>query len=148
MRKDAHLPFPGPGRHVRAALLSALFLGCSALGAQEKARDSEVIYPRGQPAAEAPATAGRDSGSNSLLILLAVAAAATGGWMLWRQRAALAAGGAARKLVIAESRSLGNRQHLVVAEYDGQKFLLGVCPGRIDLLAPLRGDGENDAEEV
>ena len=26
---------------------------------------------------------------------------------------------------------------LVVADYDGKKFLLGVCPGSIQMLAPL-----------
>ena len=44
-----------------------------------------------------------------------------------------------RRLAIAETRSLGNRQYLVVAAYDGRKFLLGVCPGRIEMLAPLDG---------
>ena len=39
------------------------------------------------------------------------------------------------------TRSLGNRQYLVVASYEGQKFLIGVCPGRIDLLAPLGSAG-------
>ena len=47
----------------------------------------------------------------------------------------------ARKLTVAETRSLGNRQYLVVADYEGRKFLLGVCPGRIDLLSSLDGSG-------
>jgi flagellar protein FliO/FliZ len=34
---------------------------------------------------------------------------------------------------------LGNRQFLVVAEYEGRKMLLGVCPGRIELLSELGG---------
>jgi flagellar protein FliO/FliZ len=38
---------------------------------------------------------------------------------------------------VAESRSLGNRQYLVVADYGKQKFLIGVCAGRISLLSPL-----------
>ena len=42
-----------------------------------------------------------------------------------------------RKLVISETRMLGNRQFLVVAEYDDRKMLIGVCPGRIDYLCPL-----------
>ncbi len=42
-----------------------------------------------------------------------------------------------RKLIISETRMLGNRQFLVVAEYEGKKMLLGVCPGRIDYLTPL-----------
>lgn len=43
-----------------------------------------------------------------------------------------------RKLNIEETRSLGGRQFLVVAEYDGQRMLLGVCPGRIDHLCELK----------
>ncbi len=44
-----------------------------------------------------------------------------------------------RKLQISETRMLGNRQFLVVAEYEGRKMLLGVCPGRIDYLSTLVG---------
>jgi flagellar protein FliO/FliZ len=46
---------------------------------------------------------------------------------------------ATRKLAIAETKSLGNRQYLVVASYEDKKFLLSVCPGRIELLTPLDG---------
>jgi flagellar protein FliO/FliZ len=44
-----------------------------------------------------------------------------------------------RKLQISETRMLGNRQFLIVAEYEGRKMLLGVCPGRIDHLCTLGG---------
>jgi len=102
-----------------------------------------VIYPRSAAtaSAEIPAAA-RSAGSNATLLLLALAAAGAGGWLLWRQRRSPQGlnGRDARKLAIAESRSLGNRQYLVVADYDGRKFLLGVCPGRIDLLSPLEGN--------
>jgi flagellar protein FliO/FliZ len=47
-----------------------------------------------------------------------------------------------RKLVISETRTLGNRQFLIVAEYENRKMLLGVCPGRIDYLATLSGGGD------
>ena len=40
-------------------------------------------------------------------------------------------------LQIRESRMLGNRQFLVVVEYEDNKMLLGVGPGRIDYLSPL-----------
>ena len=43
----------------------------------------------------------------------------------------------ARKLNVSETRILGNRQFLVVAEYEGRKMLLGVCPGRIELISDL-----------
>jgi flagellar protein FliO/FliZ len=44
---------------------------------------------------------------------------------------------APRNLAVEETRSLGNRQYLVVASYQDKKFLIGVCPGRIDLLSAL-----------
>jgi flagellar protein FliO/FliZ len=50
----------------------------------------------------------------------------------------------ARKLNVAETRMLGNRQFLVVAEYEGRKMLLGVCPGRIELISEL-GDKADDS---
>jgi flagellar protein FliO/FliZ len=48
-----------------------------------------------------------------------------------------------RKLNINETRMLGNRQFLVVAQYEDRKVLLGVCPGRIEYLCTLAG-GESD----
>lgn len=45
-----------------------------------------------------------------------------------------------KKLQIEETRSLGHRQYLVVAEYQGRRILLGVCPGRIDYLCGLESD--------
>ena len=48
-----------------------------------------------------------------------------------------------RKLQISETRSLGNRQFLIVAEYENRKMLLGVCPGRIDYLSTLSGGGDD-----
>jgi flagellar protein FliO/FliZ len=47
----------------------------------------------------------------------------------------------ARKLNVEETRALGHRQYLVVAEYEGRRFLLGVCPGRIEYLSGLDVDG-------
>ncbi len=44
-----------------------------------------------------------------------------------------------RKLDITETRMLGNRQFLIVAEYEQRKMLIGVCPGRIDYLCTLSG---------
>ncbi len=44
---------------------------------------------------------------------------------------------AARKLQVSEIRPLGNRQFLVVAEYETTRLLLGVSQGRIDLLCHL-----------
>jgi len=47
------------------------------------------------------------------------------------------------KLKVAETRMLGNRQFIMVVEYEEQKILLGVGPGKIDYLTNLhsyRGD--------
>ena len=41
------------------------------------------------------------------------------------------------KLQIKESRMLGNRQFLMVVEYEDNRILLGVGPGKIDYLTSL-----------
>jgi flagellar protein FliO/FliZ len=122
---------------LKPSLLCLLLAAIAPFASVAHAED-QVIYPRAPAPVEAPANRS-DSGLNPVLLALALGAAGAGGWLLWRQRraAAGAAGRDARKLAIAESRPLGNRQYLVVANYDGRKFLLGVCPGRIDLLSPL-----------
>ena len=128
---------------IRAAWLFLALLLASPLLAQPK--EEPVIYPRGSAAADAPAhpSAG---GSNSSMILAAVLLLGAGGWWLWlkRREGGRGLGGKVSHLTIAESRSLGSRQYLVVADYAGEKFLLGVCPGRIEMLTPL--DGEKGKE--
>jgi len=95
----------------------------------------DVIYPRtaGAPAA---VTAEHGAGYHTVLVA-ALLLAGAGGWLFWRGRTAPGGVAALRHLAIAETKSLGNRQYLVVATYEDKKFLLGVCPGRIDLLTPL-----------
>ena len=106
-----------------------------------------VLYPHGSAAASAPAPTPRDDsgyGARTLLVV-ALLLAAGGAWLLLRRRAGpgFLAGRAAHKLQIEETRSLGNRQYLVVAVYEGQKILLGVTPGQIQLLTPLStGEGK------
>ncbi|MEJ1971894.1 MAG: flagellar biosynthetic protein FliO [Lacunisphaera sp.] len=119
-------------------------LGTALLPAQTKKEDP-VIYPRGSAAVDAPAHPS-SAGSNSSLILAAVLLLGAGGWWLWLKRrdGLRGPGGKASRLAIVESRSLGSRQYLVVADYDGKKFLLGVCPGSIKMLTPL--DGEKAGE--
>jgi flagellar protein FliO/FliZ len=80
-----------------------------------------------------------DSGMGSMTLVGAFLLAAAGGWLLLRGRKISLPGRAARRLEIDETRSLGSRQYLVVATYEGKRLLLGVCPGRIDLLTPLDG---------
>ena len=118
-------------------IFASFLLAAIPLSAQT-AKADPVIYPRGSAPAEAPASV-TQAGSNSSLYLAVVLLAGAGGWWLWLKRRggvrSALAGGA--HLKIAESKSLGSRQYLVVADYDGKKFLLGVCPGSIELLTPL-----------
>ena len=117
------------------ATLAVLLLGLAATGFA--AEDDKVIVP-GSSRAEAPAQAA-SGGLGSMSLGLGVLLAAVGGWMVWRNRRGTPIGRDARLLAIDETRSLGNRQFLVVASYENKKFLIGVCPGRIDLLSPLEG---------
>lgn len=121
----------------------AIWLLASArvLGAEEGA----VIYPNGSPAAAAGSGAQLGAALGPLTLVVALLLAAAGGWVLWRQRRHRVAGRDGRLLAVDETRALGNRQYLVVASYDGKKFLLGVCPGRIELLSPL-GEGAADGK--
>ena len=123
---------------VAAAVLWFAAVGLAAPGPTGSAvAPGPVIYPRAADAA--PAVAGGSTSGYTSVLLVALLLAGGGGWLFWRAR--LAPGGAAllRKLSIVETKSLGNRQYLVVAGYEDKKFLLGVCPGRIDLLTPLDG---------
>src|SRR5690606_500469 len=133
---DRMIPLFVPLRCLRlVCLLSLAAVLSPVVSAEEKARDAEMIYPR--PAeARAEAVAGRGSGYNGVL-LVALLLAGAGGWLFWRGRAVPGTQLNARKLAIAETKSLGNRQYLVVASYEDKKFLLSVCPGRIELLTTL-----------
>jgi flagellar protein FliO/FliZ len=129
---------PASGIVLAAALFAAARV-CAAQPAGPAADPGSLLYPRIPGAGGAPAAAPAASGPT--MILFVMVAGAAGGWLLWRRLR----GGSApvargeHRLSVTESRSLGNRQYLVVAAYGDKKFLLGVCPGRIDLLAPLDG---------
>jgi flagellar protein FliO/FliZ len=125
------------------ALAAGLFVFAAAVRAAD---DAQVIYPAGTPsssgaAAPAPKPA---EGFGFVTVLGVLVLAGAGGWMLWRGRKVNLGGKDQRLLAIDETRPLGNRQYLVVASYEGKKVLLGVCPGRIDLLASLTGDVTKD----
>jgi flagellar biogenesis protein FliO len=49
-------------------------------------------------------------------------------------------------LEIFETRSLGGRQFLMVVGYGGERFLLSVCPGRVEYLCSLPETGRADGE--
>lgn len=117
--------------HRVLAALVALALASAAWAADA----DQVIYPASS-ASSAPSSP-TIGGGGALSIVAVLLLAGAGGWVLWRGRGKRIPGEVAPQLAIAETRSLGNRQYLVVACYEGKKFLLGVCPGRIDLLAPL-----------
>lgn len=110
----------------------ALLATAPALSAAD---ENTIISPRAAEAG-APASAS-GSALNSLSLFAAVLLAGAGAWIYWKNRRTLPVGRDRRALAVDETRSLGNRQFLVVASYEGRKFLLGVCPGRIDLLAQL-----------
>jgi flagellar protein FliO/FliZ len=74
-------------------------------------------------------------GASTIIGILLLGGA--GGWLFLRGRKIQLTGRVVRKLVIDETKSLGSRQYLVVASYEGRKLLLGVCPGKIDLLTRL-----------
>ncbi len=122
-------------------------IGCAALLALaaglRAADDNQVIFPGKSAPAAAPG-AGVGEGMGSMSLYLGLALAAVGGWLVWRNRQGTPAGRDHRALAVDETRSLGNRQFLVVASYEGRKFLLGVCPGRIEMLAPLDGSGSRE----
>lgn len=119
----------------RRATVFAFFV---ATALRLSAADDNAIITPGTGRAEPPAQAvGASLGSSTLVI--GAALAAVGGWMVWRNRRGTPIGRDTRALAVEETRSLGNRQFLVVASYEGKKFLLGVCPGRIEMLSPLSG---------
>jgi len=100
--------------------------------------DQTVIYPKNVADPSKPVMAGERDSGRSLILVVAILLAAGGVWVLVQRRRAGPGGGrGGRKLQIDETRPLGNRQYLVVADYDGKKFLLGVTPGRIQMLTPL-----------
>ncbi len=133
---------PWAFRRIVAAVFAALAFGAAGFAAELEA--DHVIVPKAS--AEKAAVAERPaSGSGALTLVAVLALGCAGGWMLWRGRTGALAGlrggvRAPRNLVVEETRSLGNRQYLVVAAYQDKKFLLGVCQGRIDLLSALHED--------
>jgi len=130
----AQAPAPGPD--------AAGIQGSPAKPLAPPLENSAILYPR-QSSPPAPAgETGRDGGPGSLVVVIALAFGVAGAWLLWRKlRGAGPAGRGEHRLVIAETRPLGNRQFLVVATYGEQKLLLGVCPGRVSLLTQLEENG-------
>ncbi|PTX90908.1 flagellar biosynthetic protein FliO [Opitutus sp. ER46] len=130
-------------RFARGLVFLALF-STAALAAD----DNRVIYPGGTARPEAPA-ASAGGMANNLTLAVAVLLAAGGLWLFLRNRRAQGLGGRpGSALAVEETRSLGNRQFLVVASYGEKKFLLGVCPGRIEMLSTLNDGPVRPTEET
>ncbi len=129
---------PRSGRVFGAVGLMLLLAACAG---EVRAADPDTIIfptrPSGGLAAPAAAVAG---GFNSLTLVVAAVLAGVGGWSVWRHRRRPGGAPGRPALAVEETRPLGNRQYLVVANYEGRRFLLGVCPGRIEMLAPLPAD--------
>lgn len=129
-----------PGRHIASGFLRAIILAGCMLVCAHAADDNTIISPRSGGAKGAETAAPTVGGTmHSMSLVVGLALAAVGGWLVWRNRRGTPIGKDPRALAVEETRSLGNRQFLVVASYEGRKFLLGVCPGRIEMLAPLDG---------
>lgn len=129
---------------LRAVVVAGLVLVCV-----RAADDNTIISPRSAGAERAETAAPAVGGSlHSMSLLVGLALAVVGGWLVWRNRRGAPIGKDQRALAVEETRSLGNRQFLVVASYEGRKFLLGVCPGRIEMLAPLDGSAAASREKA
>lgn len=155
--KSAHLSWAG-------TLTLVLCLGLGELSAQtaspadetllaapaaaEEGQQPQRLYglglagtPATQVAPKAPASPVTFGGFAQMVVFFLLMTAALVWGLRWLKKGALPAvfakseGG--RGLKIAETRALGNRQYLMVVEYDSQKILLGVCPGKIEHLCFL-----------
>ena len=104
--------------------------------------ESTIIYPRASDDHAATGAVSAPRSGGSMVLAGALLLALGGGWLLLKRRGVLPVRGTRteRKIVIEETRSLGNRQYLVVAGYEGKKFLLGVTAGQIQMLSTLDGD--------
>ncbi len=101
---------------------------------------STLIYPAG---AAAPSAEDSPRGAGGTWLFAAAVVLAASGIFWWKNRGGLAGARRTAGLQIEETRALGNRQFLLIAACDGKRFLLGVAPGSIRLLAPLEGKEPN-----
>jgi flagellar protein FliO/FliZ len=122
----------------RATRIWLALWGAGILASAILAADADqILYPGKTAPTAAPAT----GAVGNLTLVCGLALAAVGGWLVWRGRQRGLRASDSRTLAISETRALGNRQYLVVACFENKKFLLGVCPERIAMLAPLHDEG-------
>jgi len=89
---------------------------------------------------------GGGSGGVLVVLLIILVGCAAAAWFVIK-RTGLPSQKGGGHLDVLETRPLGGRQFLVVARHGDEKFLLGVCPGRIDYLTGLK-DAAPSAEEA
>ncbi len=108
-----------------------------------------VLYPKDSPDRPSSAAKNNEGGGNSWMLAGAFLLALGGGWLVLRRRGLPLAKAVrtGRLLAVEETKSLGNRQYLVVAACEGRRFLLGVTPGQIQMLSPL-DDHEDSTPEL
>jgi flagellar protein FliO/FliZ len=129
-----------------AALAFALATTAAGQADQTAPTDPDtVLYPR-ESRTEEPGSDGAVSNTSSPAIMIAgITLFATGGWLWWKFRAG-PAGLRSRtpsQLAIEETRALGNRQFLLVVSHEKRRFMLGVCPGRLEMLTELSPSSED-----
>ena len=93
--------------------------------------------PASQPAAQPVPQLGGNTWQIAAYLGAMLVLFGGGAWLLRNGMPSMQRNKGERKLNISETRGLGSRQFLVVAEYENRKMLLGVCPGRIDYLCTL-----------
>jgi flagellar protein FliO/FliZ len=105
-----------------------------------------VLYPADSRGA--PEGGGRaSSGGGSVWVFIVLVGLGSGAFWLWRRRNPVDVVRRGARIVIEDTRALGNRQFLVVAGVDGRRFLLGVAPGNIRLLSPLASEPGAEADD-
>ena len=123
------------------------------MGQVEESEDSQMVYP--SSASDTEGTEGQselyedlmpDNGSGVgmavtiLGYLVIIGGMCVAAWYLFKRGVIRKPFSSSEgKLKVAESRMLGNRQYIMVVEYEDKKILLGVGPGKIDYLTSLDG---------
>jgi flagellar protein FliO/FliZ len=125
-------------------LLAALVFLAAPLRAQDRLEDTPAsrLSPDTKLTPRAPTTmlAPEKTAGNSQLVVyfIGLLALAGGGQFLLKRGMPLRGKMAGQNnLHLLETKILGNRQFLVVVQYEDNKMLLGVGPGQIQYLCPL-----------
>ena len=137
-----------------AIAIACLLVGATDLmGQAEESEDSQMVYP--SSASDVEGVEGQselyedlmpDKGSGvgmavtMLGYLVIIGGMCVAAWYLFKRGVIRKPFSSSEgKLKVAESRMLGNRQYIMVVEYEDKKILLGVGPGKIDYLTSLDG---------